>query len=99
MKTFNEIKDVINNKIKGTRDNFVIIDSNNSTSLNIGVLEYDKSDMLCIMPCNIEDSSELDYYYFTELCDKEFSSEESLNIIYKKYTEFYNKYIIKLQTT
>lgn len=99
MKQFTEIKDIINNNVKGTRDNFVAINTNTTTSLNIGILDYDNTDVLCIMPCNLDDCSELDYYYFTELSGQDISSEESLNIIYNKYTEFYNKYIMMLQTT
>lgn len=98
MKQLYEIKDIIN-KLKGTRDNFVAINTNTSTSLNIGIVDYDNIDMLCILPCNLDDYSELDYYYFTELLGQDLSSEESLNIIYNKYTEFYNKYIMMLQTT
>ena len=98
MKKFTELRDIINNQIKGTRDNFVAINTNTSTSLNIGIVDYDNTDMLCILPCNLDDYSELDYYYFTELLGQDLSSEESLNIIYNKYTEFYNKYIMMLQT-
>lgn len=99
MKKFTELRDIINNQIKGTRDNFVVLNTNNTISLHIGILDYDNTDVLCIMPCNLDDCSELDYYYFTELSGQDISSEESLNIIYNKYTEFYNKYIMMLQTT
>lgn len=93
MKNFNEIKEVITNKLKGARDVFVTLDVNNGTSLNIGILEYDNKDTLCIMPTNNNDGSELDYWYFTKL--DELSKEDNLKCVYEKYIEFYNKYILQ----
>lgn len=95
MKTINEIKDIINNKVKGTKDVFLTLDDNNYISLNIGILEYDNKDTLCIMPTNNNDGSELDYYYFTELNCIELSNHDNLKSVYEKYMEFYNKYIVK----
>lgn len=95
MKTINEIKDIINNKVKGTRDVFVALDINDDTSLNIGILEYCNKDTLCIMPCHNNDGSELDYWYFTKLDCTELSNEDNLKCVYEKYIEFHNKYILK----
>ena len=95
MKTINEIKDIINNKVKGTRDAFVTLDVNKDTSLNIGIIEYDNKDTLCIMPTNNNDGSELDYWYFMKLDCNELSKEENVQCVYEKYIEFYNKFIVK----